>query len=174
MKKTDLYRFAILRFFLISILFISCSRVNKCNIESDLTPIRIAPKENFITGDYTPDMFTQEVLKEYKTIENASLNIKSDGSFEIKQVPIGTLDLDAFYEKEKIKLTDVKGNWKLVTHDSVSFLSVNLFFNEEQTHAENYGTSWQIYSKEESTVVVIPVGDPDACRAIRFIKPLTK
>ncbi|WP_148044305.1 hypothetical protein [Sinomicrobium pectinilyticum] len=164
-QRLFLYGLAVIGF-----LLTSCSRILPCNLSSGLTVLEDKPEPEFLVGKYVPDSKTIEWFKTYKDMKHPSMNIKLNGVYEIKDIPAGILDLDAFYYEDKTKKIDVRGKWKAVTHEKATFFSVNVDFNKDQINAEDYGTSWQIFSKGEKAVIIIPVGDPDECRAVRFIK----
>ena len=67
------------------------------------------------------------------------------------------------------KKINARGNWKPVYYKNEMFLSVDIKF-EKKDSIGNKGTSWSIYLKNNKPVILIEIGDPDACRVIRFIK----
>ncbi|RNL83706.1 hypothetical protein ED312_14575 [Sinomicrobium pectinilyticum] len=162
------YRWGIYAIFGMGILT-NCSRIIPCNLNSGLDAISHNPKPEFLIGKYKLDAKTIKTVKEYKNIKDGYLIIKSDGTFEMKNIPEGTFDFDAYYDG-KIEGIDVRGSWKSTAHDESAHLVMDINFNKEQTDLKGYLASWQIYVKDEKAVILIPIGDPDECMAVRFLK----
>ena len=154
----------------IGFIAISCSRILPCNSHSGLTRMEVQPKPDELEGHYTPDTKTIDLFKAYEHIENMSLEVHQNGSFKINNILAGILDTDSYYNGDIAQEIDVKGSWKVVTHENSVFMVVDLHFNKEQADIENYGTSWQLFTKDEKPVILIPVGDPDECMVARFVK----
>ncbi|UGU15408.1 hypothetical protein LS482_17210 [Sinomicrobium kalidii] len=163
-------KYYILRISIFTILFIggltNCSRIIPCNLSAGLEPMKQKPAPDFLIGHYVPDAKTTEMIEGFK---NGSLNIKPDGSFEMKNIPVGVFDFDAYYAG-KTDGVEAKGNWKAIEHEMSTYLSADLNFNKNQTDLEGYIVSWQIFSKDDRAVILIPVGDPDECMSVRLIK----
>ena len=100
--------------------------------------------------------------------DKALIVIKKNGTIEMNNIPINVFDL-----MKSNKEINVEGTWKLIyleeRLEDRYLLSSSLKF-EKKDNIDDYGTSWGIYKKNNKPVILIKVGDPDSCKAIRFIK----
>ncbi len=155
------------------ILGIICSIQISCNIipcgwTTDLTEVNEKPNSDFIIGIYRLDERTINFIPGYEKAGNAELNLKKDGTLEIKDTPIGTFDFMDYYD-ENDQNVNVIGKWKIRDGKDTAELSVDLNFEEKYSEL-NTSTSWKIYEKDEKPVIFIILGDPDSCASARFIK----
>lgn len=146
------------KFFTLSICFIffsSCYLI-PCNIDSELDELDIKQEEDFFIGKY---VIETNKNYQYKT-DKILIEITKNGNIYIKNIPS-----NVFYSSRTNEKLNIKGEWKLVYRDEAPFLSLNLKIKNK-----NLLTSWSIYKKRDKPVILIKIGDPDSCSAIRFIK----
>ena len=70
---------------------LSCTLI-PCGWDSDLDLVEKNPKNEFMIGKYKLDERTVEYIPGYENFQNAELNIKSDGTFEMRNIPKRTFD----------------------------------------------------------------------------------
>lgn len=131
-----------------------------CNLDSGLNEFKEEQNDDFFIGEYYVESF---IGNSYNlNTENTYIKV-SNQLIEIYNIPSRVFNFNLNRE------INAKANWKQVPFKENLFLSVNLIF-EKQDSLENYGTSWEVYKKNGKPVILIKVGDPDECSAIRFIK----
>ena len=146
----------------------SCSLI-PCGWDSDLNLIEKKPQTEFLVGKYKLDERTLKYIQGYENAISAELNIKSDGTFEMRNVPKGTLDFMGYYYSMDTNV-NATGNWKTNYRKGTAELNVSVKFDSTKTDLTDFGTSWRIYEKDDKPIVFIMVGDPDECSAARFEK----
>ena len=140
-----------------------------CGWDSDLDLVEKNPKNEFMIGKYKLDERTVEYIPGYENFQNAELNIKSDGTFEMRNIPKRTFDFTSNYNSNN-DVVDAIGKWKTSYNKGTAELNVNVQFDSIKTDLTDFWTSWRIYEKDGKAVVFIIVGDPDSCSAARFEK----
>ena len=152
-------------YYLFSILFFSSCYLIPCNLDSGLDELNIKQEDDFFIGEYVVERVINNSYN-FK-INKSSIKIKKNGILEMNNVSIQLFDLRP--DKE----INVNGTWKSVylkeKSDDRYFLSLSLKFDEKD-NIEDYVTSWKMYIKRDKPVILIKIGDPDNCSAIRFIK----
>ncbi|MDY0089432.1 MAG: hypothetical protein RBR78_03605 [Flavobacteriaceae bacterium] len=143
----------------------SCTLI-PCGWDSDLDSVKEKPTNEFLIGKYQFDERTKHI-QGFENSQNAELNIKSDGTFEINNIPKRALDFNASYMDKSI---DVNGEWKANYYKEKALLNVKFMFDSTKTDLNDFYTSWRIYKKDQKAVIFIMVGDPDECSAARFEK----
>ncbi len=154
--------------FCVFLITISSCTLNPCGWDSDLDSIKEKPTSEFLIGKYKFDERTKRI-QGFENSQNAELNIKSDGTFEMKNIPKGTLDFMSYYDSMNVNI-DANGKWKVIYHKGAAELSVKVMFDSTKTDLNNFYTSWKIYKKDKKAVILIMVGDIDECSAARFEK----
>ena len=144
----------------------SCTLI-PCGWDSDLDVLEEKPTNEFLIGKYKLDERTIKYIQKYENSQNAELNIKADGTFEMRNIPKGTLDFIGYYDSMDINI-DAIGEWKTSYDKGTAELNVNVQFDSTKTNLTDFWTSWRIYEKGKKAVVFIMVGDPDECAAARF------
>jgi hypothetical protein len=160
MKKTSfrIKQSLILTFILL--LITSCTLI-PCTSDSGLDYVNENPKPNFLIGTYKLDEWTLSKTQGYSNSQNSRLKVYSNGLFELINIPKGTIDINTLYYSEGEDI-DANGTWKTrfkegeTAQFSVNFSSLSMV--------------WKIYEQDEKAVILIRVGDPDNCAAVRFIK----
>ncbi len=137
-----------------------------CDCYSDMGPLTVKPKTNFIAGLYQLDDWTLQNLKGCNAAQNAIFRIKPDGTFEMRNIPMAILSYNAYYKSTDEKLS-VNGTWSAVFDKGTAKLSVD-FNYESQAGFGKIFSSWNMYIKNQKPVILIIVGDPDECAAARF------
>lgn len=152
--------------FCVFLITISSCTLIPCGWDSDLDSIKEKPTSEFLIGKYKFDERTKRI-QGFENSQNAELNIKSDGTFEIKNIPKRALDFNASYMDKSI---DVSGEWRASYREGTAQLGVLVMFDSTKTDLNDFYTSWRIYKKDQKAVIFIMVGDPDECSAARFEK----
>lgn len=143
-------------FYLTSILFFSSCSLIPCNFDSGLDELKKKQKDIFFIGEYVI-----EKNKNYKhETENSQIVVNKNGSINIENIPSSV-----FYLSKPNENLNIKGKWELIFKDKTQYLSLNL-----KIKGKNLLTSWKMYKKKGKPVILIRVGDPDSCSAVRFIK----
>ncbi|RNL83709.1 hypothetical protein ED312_14590 [Sinomicrobium pectinilyticum] len=161
--------YRIIMCFIIGMFFLTnCARFTPCRLDSKFTPVKDRPEQEFLIGHYITDAATLEMIKGY---EGGYLNINPDGSIEIRNIPISVFDIKS-YAAGQTKGVDFTGTWKSGIHKESAHLFADISFDKKPTilNDKGYLVTWQILSKDGKAVIIIPLGDPDECRAVRFIK----
>lgn len=152
--------------FCVFLITISSCTLIPCGWDSDLDSIKEKPTSEFLIGKYKFDERTKRI-QGFENSQNAELNIKSDGTFEINNIPKRALDFNASYMDKGI---DVSGEWRTSYREGTAQLGVLVMFDSTKTDLNDFYTSWRIYKKDQKAVIFIMVGDPDECSAARFEK----
>ena len=101
----------------------------------------------------------------------AKLTLKKDSTFIIKQIPIGVLNVFySDYKQDDNNLENITGTWKITDNYDELKLSVDIQLSDINDKLDNIWTSWKLYEKDNKPVVLIILGDPDSCNALKFIK----
>lgn len=153
LRKTHLIK---LNFILISMLFFSSCYLIPCNLDSELEELDIKQEDDFFIGEY---VIETNKNYQYKT-DKILIEITKNENIYIKNIPS-----NVFYSSRPDEKLNIKGKWKLIYRDKAPFLSLNLKIKNK-----NLLTSWSIYIKRDKPVILIKIGDPDSCSAIRLIK----
>jgi lipocalin len=122
------------------------------------------PTENELIGDYKLN------IKPPYSVGPAKLILNKNNTFELKNVPIGVLDVfNSDYKQNQKSLQDITGKWKISNNDNYE-LKVSIEYNKIDSQLENIGSSWILYEQDKKPVILIILGDPDSCEALSFIK----
>lgn len=152
-------------FYMFSIIFLNSCYLIPCNLDSGLDELNSKQADSFFIGDYVVEKVINNSYN-FK-FSKSSMKIKKNGTLEMYNVSIQLFDLRP--DKE----INVKGTWEPVyikeKLEDRYFLSLLLKF-EEKDNIEDYRVSWEMYKKRDKPVILIKIGDPDSCSAIRFIK----
>jgi hypothetical protein len=135
-----------------------------CNSDAGLSraPDTVRPED--LIGIYKPDEFS---LTQYPALRfsGAWMEIQP-GWLEFKNVPLGVFSLDSFYETSN-RLVSGTASWGIKPYGSNIF-SVSIGFDD--AHLQGFSTGYPLYRKDKKHVILIRVGDPDECRALRFVQ----
>ncbi|HTO36528.1 MAG TPA: hypothetical protein VLZ72_09825 [Flavobacterium sp.] len=152
--------------FCVFLITISSCTLIPCGWDYDLDLVKEKPTNEFLIGKYQFDERTKHI-QGFENSQNAELNIKSDGTFEINNIPKRALDFNASYMDKGI---NVSGEWRTSYRKGTAQLGVLVMFDSTKTDLNDFYTSWRIYKKDQKAVIFIMVGDPDECSAARFEK----
>lgn len=155
-KRVNLFKMIFCLFSLI--LFNNCHLI-PCTLDSGLTPLIEKQKDDFFIGEYTVEKF----VNGDSNIDINDLSIKIDKNMVLEINNIHGYILDLRLNKK----INVKAILKPMKEKNL--LSVHYKF-EKKDSLEDYITSWKAYKKNNKPVLLINIGDPDECSAIRFIK----
>ena len=158
--------------FLILMTFSSCYLI-PCGADQGIDAVKEEPTNEFLTGTYRLDETTVKFMPGFENANKALLILGSNGILEMKDVPLGTIDFDAYYDSMHINV-NAKGEWKSSYNERQAKLQVNFKFENSEKEPINYITSWKIYERDGTPVIYIMVGDPDECVAARFEKVLLR
>lgn len=153
-------------YFLVLSAISSCTLI-PCGWDSDLDSVEEKPQTEFLIGKYKLDERTLKYIQGYENAHSAELNIKPDGTFEMRKIPQGTFDFMGYYNSMDINV-DASGTWKTSFDKGIAELNVKVEFDNTKTDLPDFWTSWRIYEKDEKPVIFIMVGDPDECAVARF------
>ena len=134
-----------------------------CDFEDGLLEIENTKNESFFVGKYITERSFHNNFDNTKT----EIILNKNGDLEINKISSKTFK--PYTGKEKI--ISVGGKWRLVyveSRDSYR-LSLSLKF-EKKDSFQNQITSGKFHLKDGEPVFIIEIGDPDECRAVRFIK----
>lgn len=154
-KKVNLFIF-----FLLLITSSNCTLI-PCRLDSGIDKIKKEQTIDFFVGEYVVEKFIND--SNSLNIDDLSIKINKNMTLEINNIHGYILDL------RLNKKINVKAKWKPVYHKGEFFLSVDYKFNSKDS-LENYVASWKVYIKKNKPILLINIGDPDYCSAIRFIK----
>jgi hypothetical protein len=153
MKKIGLLSFMLVLF--------NCYLI-PCNFEINIEEIEDKKEAFFFAGKY---VFEESFNSPYDN-NKAQITLMKNGELEISNI-----SSKVFYPYNKEQIISAKGNWKLVYINSRSEhrLSLSLKF-QKIDGIENLSLSTKLYFKKMSPIILFKIGDPDECKAIRFMK----
>ncbi|WP_435253917.1 hypothetical protein [Tenacibaculum sp. A30] len=164
MKIKSLKNKHIVKLYLLLTLFLYNCYLIPCNLDSGLNQLTEKQKDSFFIGEYIVE---RSINNNFKT-NNSIIKLKKDKTIEMNNMPIDIFD----FIKSNKKI-NVQGTWKQNFIENRSkdkyFLPTDLKFGENDGTGLALRTI-QVYVKEKKPVLFIEYGDPDECRAIRFIK----
>ncbi len=148
----------------------SCTLV-PCFSDSGLNYLNNNPKPDFLIGTYKLDEWTLNNTQGYKNSHSAQMQINTDGTFQLINIPKGTIDFNTLHYSEGKKI-NISGKWKSkFSNELKAELDVTFLLDSTKNNINNFtSTSWKIYQKNQNAVIYIRVGDPDDCAAVRFKK----
>lgn len=153
-----------LYFYMFSIIFFSSCYLIPCNLDSGLEELNTKKEDIFFIGEYIVE---KSINNNFKT-DDTTIILKKDGIIEMKNMPIKIFDLKRIYKE-----INVNGTWRQnFIEDRVEdryYIPTNLEFDNDSDIKVVLRTI-KIYTKNNKPVLYIEFGDPDNCRAIRFIK----
>ena len=156
-------------YIIIILISISSCTLIPCGWDSDLDLVEKKPENEFLIGNYKLDERTLKYIQGYENSQSAELNIKSDGTFEMRNTPKRTFDFMSNYNSRDT-IVDAIGKWKANFSKGTAELNVNVQFDSTKTDLTDFWTSWKIYEKDKKAIIFIIVGDPDNCSSARFEK----
>lgn len=162
-EKLIFKRVSLLKMFfclLLLIILSNCTLI-PCGLDSGIDKIKEEQTIDFFVGEYVVEKFINDGNN--LNIDDLSIKINENKVLEINNIHGYILDL------RLNKKVNVKAKWKPVYYKGENFLSVDYKFSKKDS-LENYGASWKIYKKNNKPILLINIGDPDYCSAIRFIK----
>ncbi len=164
MKRNVLER--TLKLTLISTLLITLTNcyLFPCNYYSDLNKIDEAPEIQNMIGSYKLDIAPPA------SVGPGELILMDDSTLILKNIPIRILDVFNSDYNKKESLQDIKGTWEFSKYNGQLSLNVNLKFKKIDGEIRNYKSHWSLYKKNIKPVILIILGDPDSCEALKFIK----
>jgi|CoawatStandDraft_6_1074263.scaffolds.fasta_scaffold11475_2 hypothetical protein len=145
-----------------TLLFFSCYLI-PCNFDKNLVEIENKKNESFFIGKYFLELSINNNFDYNKT----ELILDKNGELKINRISSKTFP----WIKGKERLISAKGNWKLVyiKNRKDHYLSLSIKF-QKTDNLEDFGLSKKFYQKKGSPVILLEIGDPDECKAVRFIK----
>jgi hypothetical protein len=136
-----------------------------CNYYSDLDNYDKIPELQKLIGNYKLDIDSPA------SAAPGELILKKDSTLILKNIPIGVLDVfRSDYDTKEKSPTEINGTWKISNYKDQLRLDVNLKFENVDKKLRNFKTDWDLYKKNEKPVILIILGDPDSCEALKFIK----
>jgi hypothetical protein len=154
MKKLGLFSFMLLLF--------NCYFI-PCDFESNIEEIGNKKEKSFFIGKYAIE---QKFNNSYDN-SKALITLLKNGNLEISNLSSKT-----FYPyRRKENIISAKGYWKLVYIESKKEhrLSLSVKFQKRDS-IEDLGLSSKFYLKRNKPIILFEIGDPDECKAIRFMK----
>ena len=160
---------------LYSILLSICScTLIPCISDAGLNYVKENPKPDFIVGTYKFDDWTLNKTQGFRNSQDARLIINENGTFELINIPKGTIDINTLYYSDS-KRINARGTWRTYFREGeTAKIFMNFKFNLTKVNIEDFETTWGIYEEDGRAVVFISVGDPDECAAVRFLKASTE
>lgn len=145
-----------------ALLFSGCYFI-PCNFEDGLVKIENKKDESFFIGKYILD----ESIHNKYDYSKASIILKKNGILEVYNISSKT-----FYPyRMKEQVISAKGNWRLIYVKSREDYRLSLSIKFQKVDSmENLGLSNKLYLKNKKPVILFEIGDPDECKAVRFIK----
>ena len=165
MKRKFLER--ILKLTLISTLLFTLTNcyLFPCPYYSGLNEFDETPKNQSVIGNYKLD------INPPASSGPGELILMNDSTLIFKNIPISILDnFNSDYNNKKESLQDIKGTWEISKYNGQLSLAVNLKFKKTEGEIRNYKSHWSLYKKNNKPVILIILGDPDSCEALKFIK----
>jgi hypothetical protein len=164
MKKKSLSNIKWILLILFSVVLSNCGFI-PCPYYSDLEQLEKLPTDEQLIGDYKLN------IRPPNSVGPAELILKQNNTFELKNVPVGVLDVfNADYKQNEKSLQNITGKWKAYSDKDNYELNVTIEYNKIDPQLENIGTSWKLYEQDKKPVILIILGDPDSCEALSFIK----
>ena len=146
------------------IVFSSCTLI-PCAYYSDLDTFDKTPVVSQMVGNY------QLVIDPPSSRPQAQLILKKDSTFILKEVPVGVINVfDSDFEQDDNSLKNIIGTWHISEYDREDKLSVEIKLSQINKKLEDIWTNWKLYKIDNKPVVLIMLGDPDSCEALKFIK----
>lgn len=142
---------------------ISACYLIPCDFEKGLSEIESKKDVSFFTGEY----ILEKSMNNHFKNEEAKFLLDKDGKIELIKISSKIFDP---YGKKEVVISAIN-KWKLVylERENEHRLSLRLDFKQKNEPIKMI-TSGKFYLKNEKPVVLFEIGDPDECRAIRFIK----
>ncbi|MGB0892315.1 MAG: hypothetical protein ACPGUU_08175 [Flavobacteriaceae bacterium] len=156
-RKGEILKLIVVSFI---ILLLTCCYLIPCNLDSGLNELKEKQKDSFFWGSYTVE---KNINNKFKT-NNIIIKLNKDGTLKMNNIPIEIFDII-----KSGKEINVEGTWKQNFLKNHYYLPTDLEFNKKDNFVGVLRTI-QVYVKNNKPVLLISYGDPDQCRAIRFIK----
>lgn len=154
-------------FFILTIsIFVSSCNYIPCSSSSDLTNVKNIPQHSEIAGTYKPDVYTTKDIKGYSNSDSIYLLLTKDGELILKNFPKSTFTDKDYTSDTSIRISGI-GSWgcsykiKTVTIDSRLIQSDSSVFSP---------IAFDLYKKNNKFAVLLEIGDPDICLAVRLIQ----
>lgn len=164
MKIKSLKKTHVIKLYLLSTLFLYNCYLIPCNLDSGLNQLTEKQEDSFFIGEYIVE---KSINNNFKT-NNSIIKLKKDKTIEMNNMPI-----DIFDFMKSNKKINIEGTWKQNFIENRSkdkyFLPTDLEFDKKDGTGLGLRTI-KLYKKNDKPVLFIEFGDPDQCRAIRFIK----
>lgn len=152
-------------FLFFTLLFSSCNYI-PCSASSDLTAVKSVPANDQLAGIYKPDSFTKEDIPGYSNSDSPYLELTKEGIAYFKGFAKST-----FAFEDNVKDTGIKvngdGTWQCCYQKNAAFISTQLQFSNSPVVSMN---TFMLYKKNDKFVILLPVGDPDICTALRLFQ----
>ena len=165
MKKKSHFNIKLFLLILVTVLLSNCGFI-PCPYYADLKQLENLPTKMDLKGHYMLN------IKPPNSVGPVELILYENNIFELKNVPVGVLDVfNSDYKQDQKSLQDITGKWKISNSDNNNYeLRVSIDYNKIDSQLENVGTYWKLYHQDKKPVILIILGDPDSCEALSFIK----
>lgn len=155
------------RFIIILLTFgIICNSCNyiPCSASSDLSKLSEAPEHVSAAGGYEPDSFTKQDHKEYAAAKEPFLILSEDGTIFLNNFPRKTFAADQ--EPGSSTITG-SGTWAFEKGKETINIKTSLSFKQQGI---TQPPPFQLYKKDNKFYILIELGDPDNCNAVRLVQ----
>lgn len=149
----------------VSTLASSCNYI-PCSSSSDLINIKSLPDRSEIAGIYRPDEYTRRDVRGYFNSDSTYLVLTKGGDLYLNNFPKNTFSGKDYTIDTSIQINGI-GFWncsyksKTVTINSKIELSDPSIFSP---------ATFDLYKKDNKFVILLEIGDPDICLAIRLFQ----
>ena len=151
--------------FLFTLVSSSCNYI-PCSASSDLAAVKTVPANSELAGIYKPDAFTKTDIPGYANSDSTYLELTKDSIIYIRR-----FDKSTFTFIENAKDTGIKingdGSWQCFYTKNTAFISMQIQLSNSPI------VSWynfKLFKKNNKFVILLPVGDPDNCEALRLFQ----
>ena len=152
-------------FLLFTLLYSSCNYI-PCSASSDLTPVKNIPVTTELAGIYKPDSFTKEDIPGYYYSDSTYLELTKTGMLYLNSFAKSSFGGDYDTKDTSIKING-NGAWKCSYQKTITSIASELHLSDSSIIQ---GTTFKLYKKNDKFVLLLPVGDPDNCTALRLFQ----
>jgi hypothetical protein len=117
------------------------------------------PTQNEMVGIWEVDKFSYELIQEkgYEKKIN-ELNLKSNGTFEISNLP----NFVNVFDQTTEKYVNTDGTWEIGKDFKGEKWVLNMSFNKSNLYENGMYTSYDLYLQDNGIIIWNFIGDPDS------------
>ena len=149
----------------VSILISACNYI-PCSSSSDLTKVKEVPEYFKIAGIYKPDDFTQMDIPGYSKSDSIEITLTKDGIIYFRNLPKSTFTNRDYSADTAIKINGI-GSWNCSYVKNTANINTKVKLSDTLIFAPSI---FNLYKKKGRFVILLKIGDPDVCQAVRLLQ----